>query len=283
MLLFYIGFLEIQTKDLIDILLVAVLIFNLYKLIRGSVAVRVFVGFMLIYLLYLFVTATELSLLSEILGQFMSVGVIVLVILFQQEIKKFLVLVGRTTDFQKLSGLNIFRFQKEISHEDLNLTQIMNAVKLMSADKTGALIVFTKSDPLDSVVTTGDRLDAQISTRMITTIFFKNSPLHDGAMVIRDNRIAAARCILPVSEDESIPASLGLRHRASAGISEVADVVVLVVSEETGAISVVRKGKIYRPLTIQQARKHLLEYLLDNPQQLEKQPDAKPPQAVSQT
>ena len=264
MLLFEIGILTIQIKDIIDILLVAVLIFNLYKLIRGSVAVRVFVGFMLIYLLFLFVKAVELDLLSEILGQFMAVGVIILVILFQQELKKFLLLVGRTTDFQKIPGFGFFKAHKEASAEDIGLTQIMNAVKLMSADNTGALIVFTKSDPLDSVVSTGDHLEANISTRMITSVFFKNSPLHDGAMVVKGNKIVAARCILPVSENEAIPASLGLRHRASAGIAEVADVAVLVVSEETGAVSVVRKGVIHRPLLIQEAKKLLLEYLTDS-------------------
>ncbi|MFC2188103.1 diadenylate cyclase [Peijinzhouia sedimentorum] len=261
--LFKIGFLDIRWIDLLDILAVGFLIFQLYKLLKGSVALRVFLGLLSLYLIYLVVRAAQMELLSSILGQFMSVGVLAAIILFQQEIRKFLLIIGKTT---ALNRENIFAgiFGKRTNVGATNITPIIEASKIMAGSNTGALIVFSKSSELKFYQESGDIMDAEISKRLLLAIFNKYSPLHDGAVVIFENRIKAARCILPVTERENLPAQLGLRHRAAIGMTESTDTLVLIVSEETGQISTARNGIIYSNLSPQEARQRIHTYLFED-------------------
>ncbi len=267
MLAIFIGFLEFTLIDFLDIMAITVLLYQLHKLIKGSIAVNVFFGFLFFYLIFLFVKAIGMPLLSALLGQFIAVGVLALLIVFQPEIRKFLLVLGRTTDYNNLPFVKIFKIKWKESEQEENaiVDSIVKSVGIMSQNYTGALIVVSLNDPLSQIIEKGDLIDALPSSRLIHSIFFKNSPLHDGAMVIHRDRIAAARCILPVSDDVSIPAALGLRHRAAAGISEVADVAVVVVSEETGSISYVRKGLIFRNQSPQKIKFLLNEYLSGKP------------------
>jgi diadenylate cyclase len=263
--LFSIGFLEIEMLDIIDILLVTVLLYQLYKLLTGSVALKIFLGLLSIYLLYLVVRAAGMELLSIILGQFMGVGVLAAIILFQPEIRRFLLLIGKTTAFNNDRFFRGFPWRREQT-DKLSLTPFIEASKSLAGKNTGALIVFTKSSELKYYAESGDLIDAIISKRLLVSIFNKNSPLHDGAVIISGNRIKAARCILPVSENQEIPASMGLRHRAAIGLTEITDSVVLVVSEETGQIALVRNGEVYRNLSSSDLRVKLNQFLFDTDQ-----------------
>jgi len=257
---FRIGFLEISWVDVIDVLLVTVLLFQVYKLMRGSVAVKIFLGFLSLYLIYLVVRAAEMELLSNILGQFMGVGVLAALILFQQEIRKFLLLIGRTT-FNRESLLGTFRSFSNRRSEFEYITPIMEALRTLSGTNTGALIVVSVDSELKSYQESGDIIDAQINRRLLQAIFNKTSPLHDGAAIIYKDRIKAARCILPVTERQDIPAQYGLRHRAAVGMSETTDVFIIVVSEETGQISIVKNGQHEPNLSLQEVRSSLKGYL----------------------
>jgi len=261
--LFTIGFLEISWVDVIDILLVSILLYQVYKLMKGSVALSIFLGFLSLYLFYLVVRAAQMELLSGILGQFMGVGVLAAIILFQQEIRKFLLLVGKTTSFNRENFLRNF-WQRNTKINHINLTPIMDAAKSMSGSNTGALIVFSKNSPLKFYAESGDLIDAIVSKRIILSIFNKYSPLHDGAVIIHANRIKAARCILPVTERDNLPAEFGLRHRAAIGMTESTDTLVLVVSEETGQMSVVRNGNIFHNLSIKEIRAKINDYLYED-------------------
>jgi diadenylate cyclase len=256
---FKIGFLEIRWIDLLDILAVGFLIYQLYKLLKGSVALRVFLGLLSLYLIYLVVRAAQMELLSNILGQFMSVGVIAAIILFQQEIRKFLMIVSKTTAFNRDNMLLNF-FVKNENQIATNLTPIIEAAKVMGGSNTGALIVFSRSSELKFYQESGDILDAEISKRLLLSIFNKYSPLHDGAVIIYGNRIKAARCILPVTERDNLPAHLGLRHRAAIGMSESTDTLILVVSEETGQLSITQNGVIFNNLNPQELRQKINDY-----------------------
>jgi diadenylate cyclase len=265
-LLFKIGFLNISYVDIFDILLVSVLIYNVYKLMRGSVAIKVFLGFLSIYLIYLVVNAVEMQLLGNILGQFMQVGVIAVIILFQQEIRKFLLIIGKITVFDEgnfiTSIKNIFVRQENVHWK--NITPIIEAMKTLGGSNTGALIVLSKNSELKFYAESGDRMDALNSKRLLISIFNKYSPLHDGAVIINEGRIIAARCILPVTEKDDLPAQFGLRHRAAIGMSEVTDSLILVVSEETGQLSSVRNGHIYHNQSTQEMRKVINRYLSES-------------------
>ncbi|MCS7004836.1 MAG: diadenylate cyclase CdaA [Cytophagales bacterium] len=263
MWLFHIGFLEVKWVDVIDITLVTWLIYILYKLMQGSIALRVFVGFLLLYFFYLIVRALQMELLSTILGQFMGVGVIAVLILFQQEIKKFLLLVGKTTELKDFHWRDIFQINQKVHLTQDLITPLSEAIRGMSQSQTGALIVIATDDSFKNFIRGGDVLDAKISKRLLETIFFKNSPLHDGACVIYKDRITTAGCILPVSENHEIPPHLGLRHRAAVGISELTDVLVVVVSEEKGSITCVWQGKIHLDISIHQLKKYISEFLLN--------------------
>lgn len=260
-LAFKIGFLEIGFKDILDILLVSVLLMQVYKLMRGSVAIKVFVGFLSLYLLYLVVSALQMELLSSILGQFMGVGVLAAIILFQQEIRKFLLLVGRTNIFEEGKFMKNVRFWSHNGkNKRANITPIVEAVKSLAGSNTGALIVLSADSPLKFYAESGDEMDSLLSKRLLLAIFNKYSPLHDGAVLIYKDRIVAARCILPVTERD-LPARYGLRHRAGMGMSENTETFIIVISEETGQISVMRNGEISNNISTQELRRQINSYL----------------------
>lgn len=266
--LFHIFFLNVSWIDVVDVLLVSILIYKLYKLLKGSVAVKVFLGILFIYTFFLIVKATGMELLRSILGQFMGVGVLAAFILFQQEIKKFLLMLGKSTSYNNSLIRDWFSKSKPNTKTELNLAPIIDSVKILSQTNTGALIVFGKSSELKFYAESGDILDAELSKRLLISIFQKNSPLHDGAVIISNGRIRAARCILPVSENDMIPAHMGLRHRAAIGLTEVTDSVVLVVSEETGSVSIGYNGEIYYNLNKGDLRGKLRAFLYDSEEQI---------------
>lgn len=235
---FYFGI-----KDVIDIICVAMMLYYIYRLMKESRSLNVFIGIMLFILMWLFVSRVlEMRLLGAILDKLVSVGVIALIVIFQEDIRKFLYELGTQKGFRRL--VRFFRSSKEgVKEVDKEtIMPIVLACMSMSKKMVGALIVIERGVPLNDIADTGDRLDARINQRLIENIFFKNSPLHDGAMIIANKRIASAGCILPVSHSLDIPKELGLRHRAAMGISQNSDALAIVVSEETGRISVASKG-----------------------------------------
>jgi uncharacterized protein (TIGR00159 family) len=252
-------FITFRWLDIVDILVVAIIMFQLYKLVKGTVAIRIFLGILALYLFWKIVSALQMELLSEILGQFIGVGVIALIIVFQQEIRRFLLLIGNNSFF---SGRKNKRFQKflrpgEINKESLNITQIILAVNNLSKTKTGALIVLDMNSELKYYATSGEKINAAISSALLESIFFKNSPLHDGGVIIESNKIMAARCILPVSENQDFPAHFGLRHRAAAGMTETSQSLAIVISEENGKISLAKAGKIDYNISIENLNENL--------------------------
>lgn len=239
------NFIDFTLIDAVDIILVALLLWQVYRAIRGTAALTIFVGIFVVYAVWVVVGALEMELLSMILGQVIGVGVLALVIVFQQEVRRYLLMIGSRYSATRIRFMTKF-FPNQVKSQSHSITyaeDIAKACYAMSTTRTGALIVVQRSSGLDVYAETGDRIDAEISNRLIQNIFFKNSPLHDGAMIIRDERIWAARCILPTSDNPNIPPSLGLRHRAAIGLTESTDAVVIVVSEETGAISFIEAGK----------------------------------------
>ena len=235
-------FIQIRIVDIIDIVLVAALLYTLYRLLKGTGAISIFVGIVAIFLLWQLVNALQMELLSSILGAFVSVGFIALIIIFQPEIRRFLFTIGIQTKNGNIKGLRLFR--RKTKGVSLDTESVCQACQSMSNIKQGALIVITRQNTLTDIVLTGVTIDGEISKPLIENIFFKNSPLHDGAMILTDNKIVAARCILPVTNNSEIPGHYGLRHRAAVGVTENNDCIVLVVSEETGSISLVKNGKI---------------------------------------
>lgn len=258
--LFKIGFLEVGWVDFVDIALVSVLLYQVYKLIRGSIAMNIFLGILALYLVYLIVRAAEMELLATILGQFMGVGVLAMIILFQPEIRKFLLVIGRGTEFRENIFKTIANWRHEY-HDDFDVNEVIEAAKSLKATKTGALIVFSRDTELKFYAQTGDALDATVNKRLLLSIFNKNSPLHDGAVIIYKGRIKAARCVLPVTENDHLPAHYGLRHRAAVGMSENTDTLVLAISEETGRLILARNGKYLRLIKLKHVEKKILDYL----------------------
>ncbi len=237
--------LDFGIKDAIDILLFAVLLYYIYRLMKESGTINIFSGVLAFIVVWVLASEIfDMRLIGSILDKFMGIGLIILVILFQEPIKRFLVELGSQRRWRFLS--NIFHHHKEeIDNEALSwVMPIVYACMSMSKSKTGALIVVEQSVPLDNYAASGDRIDALINTRLIENIFFKNSPLHDGAMIIAHGRIEAAGCILPVSHDSDVPRALGLRHRSALGIAQATDALAIVVSEETGNISIAYRGKL---------------------------------------
>lgn len=259
-LLFKIGFLDVTWVDVVDIALVSVLLYQVYKLIRGSIAVNIFLGILALYLIYLIVRAAQMELLATILGQFMGVGVLAMIILFQPEIRKFLLVIGRGTEFRENIFKNISNWRNQY-HDEFDIHQVIEAVKTLKATKTGALIVFSRDTELKFYIETGDPLDAEVNKGLLLSIFNKSSPLHDGAAIIYKGRIKAARCVLPVSENDSLPAHYGLRHRSAIGMSESTDTLIMAISEETGRLILARNGKYLRALKLKQVERRILEYL----------------------
>ena len=250
------DFINIQLIDIIDICLVGLIIYYIYKLIRGTAAISIFVGILMIYVFWIVVKALKMSLLSALMGQVLGVGFIALIILFQQEIRRFLLHLGQRYVNGKSAHRIIGNFfgKKGMDINLHELDELTQAVRKMSETKTGALIVMKHSSSLDFIIETGDTIDATINRRLIENLFFKNSPLHDGAVVIGNGRIIAARCTLPMTENPNIPAHLGMRHRAAAGVTEETDATVIVVSEETGTISFVKNGEITHMHSITELR-----------------------------
>ncbi|WMJ71678.1 diadenylate cyclase CdaA [Cytophagaceae bacterium ABcell3] len=266
--LFKVGFIDVTWIDILDILLVSYLLYQLYQLLQGSIAVKIFLGVLSIYLVYLIVNAVKMELLSTILGQFINVGVIAALILFQQEIRKFLLLIGKTTAINNERFFRNWPWKKKVKQEKLNLNPIIEAAKVLGGTNTGALIVFSKSSELKFYAESGDILDAEISKRLLIAIFQKYSPLHDGAVIVANGKIKAARCILPLSEADDLPAHFGLRHRSAIGMTEVTDSVVLIVSEETGQISLAVNGKIITNLSKAELKQKLNFYLYEEEEKI---------------
>ena len=237
-------FFEFGIKDFIDILLVAFLLYYTYKLMKASGSINVFTGILVFILIWLVVSQVlEMKLLGSIFDKLVSVGVLALSVLFQDEIRRFLLTLGSHQHARALVRFLTGNKKEKLQHDDI--MPIVMACISMGKQKVGALIVMERNVPLDDVIRTGEIIDANINQRLIENIFFKNSPLHDGAMVISKKRIKAAGCILPVSHNLDIPKELGLRHRAAMGISQVSDALAIIVSEETGAISVAWRGQFY--------------------------------------
>jgi diadenylate cyclase len=255
-----IGFLEFRWIDLLDILLVGFLVYQIYKLIRGSVALKIFIGIISIYIIYQVVNSLGMEMLSGILGQFVGVGGLAALILFQQEIRKILLLIGKSSF---ISEEGFFRniFSGSANRDQLQLMPIIDAAKALSQSHSGALIVFARSTELKFYAETGDSIDAVLSKRLLQSIFVKSSPLHDGAVIISKGRIKAARCILPVSENQDLPPNFGLRHRSALGLSEMTDAVILVVSEETGQISIAHDGILEHNLSVNDLKEKLTTML----------------------
>ena len=258
---FNVGFLDISWVDLVDIMLVAILLYQVYKLIRGSIAVNIFLGILALYLVYLIVRAAQMELLATILGQFMGVGVLAMIILFQPEIRKFLLVIGRSTEFNRDTFLKSLASWRNDYHDDFDIHQVIDAAKTLKATRTGALIVFSRDTELKFYIQTGDSLDAEVTKRLLLSIFNKNSPLHDGAVIIYKGRIKAARCVLPVSENDHLPSHFGLRHRCAIGMSETTDTLIMAISEESGRLILARNGKFLKALKLKQAEQKILEYL----------------------
>ena len=235
-------FIQVRVFDIIDIFLVALLFYWFYRILKGTSAISIFLGIVAIFIIWQVVKALQMELLSSILGAFVSVGFIALIIIFQPEIRRFLFTIGTQAQEGKL--VQRFKFLRVSGNAGLDVDTITKACQNMSDIKQGALILIARKNDLDDIISTGVVVNADISNPLIENIFFKNSPLHDGAMIIRNNRITAARCILPVSNKTSIPGHYGLRHRAAIGVTEVNDCLALVVSEETGTISMVDNGSI---------------------------------------
>jgi uncharacterized protein (TIGR00159 family) len=236
------DFLDFSFLDVLDILLVAILIYYIYKLLKGTVAINIFLGIAFIFLIWKITQILKMEMLSNILGYLLSGGVIALIIVFQQEIRKFLLMIGTTNVTSRTQFLKQLKFLKSEITLETDSDTLLSACKKMSKTKTGALIVIERTNSLDFLIKTGDNMNAEINEVLLESIFYKNSPLHDGATIIRDNYVVATRVILPISDSINIPSRFGLRHRAAFGVSEKTDAVCLLVSEETGEISYIKDG-----------------------------------------
>lgn len=256
-------FFEFGIKDAIDILLVALMLYYIYRLMKESRSLNVFIGIMVFVVLWLFVSQImEMRLLGSIMDKLVSVGVIGLVILFQDDIRKFLYSIGTNRRMRMLMRLFSSESNEKLAGKKEEVTQIVLACLSMSRRKEGALIVVERAAPLDDIADTGEHIDATITQRLIENIFFKNSPMHDGAIVISKGRIKAAGCILPVSHSLDIPKELGLRHRAAMGISQESDAISVVVSEETGSITTAINGAFQQRLSAEKLESILTRELI---------------------
>jgi diadenylate cyclase len=252
--------LKLTLPDIIDIVLVAIILFQLYKLIKGTAAYSIFIAIFIIYLFWLLVKAFNMELMGALLGQVIGVGVIALIIVFQQEIRRFLIVVGNR--YIERSWFSFDRFFPSVNEKlesPKKAEEIVRASEAMASKKTGGLIVISRTSRLDVYSEAGEILKAVISAELLETIFFKNSPLHDGAVLIEDGLVLAARCPLPITEDPNIPNHFGMRHRAAIGITENTDALAVVISEESGHISVADTGKVLENISPSELRKILLK------------------------
>lgn len=262
---FLLGFLTFRWLDALDILIVAILLYQLYNLVRGTAAINIFLGILALYLLWLLVRALNMQLLGSILGQFIGVGVLALIVVFQQEVRRFLLLIG-TTRF--MSGANSpfkwLNLKRNIGREALNINAVVSACLNMAQDATGAIIVFSRESNLQFYANTGEKMEAEVSAKLLESIFYKNSPLHDGAVIISGNHIKAARCVLPVTDDDEFPVHLGMRHRAAVGLTESSDAVAVAVSEQNGAISIAHEGELEYEVSPKRLRDYLVQFFGEN-------------------
>ena len=247
MLLEIFGFLQLSFTDILDILLLGLIIYVAFRWIKGTSAMSIFIAIISLYVVRVLVSAFNMRLMNELMETVLDVGVIALIVIFQPEIRKFLIRVGnrwmKSAKGQKIID-RLLKGEKGKQADSKTVNEISEACRNMSEDKTGALIVIAHNVPLDDRINTGDRIDAAIHRRLIMNLFFKNSPLHDGALVIMGGRIAAARCTLPITERTNIPANYGMRHKAAIGITEETDADAIIVSEETGRISFAKRGAV---------------------------------------
>jgi len=251
------NFFDFKILDFIDIVLVSFLIYQIYKLVKGTAAIKILFGVGAVYLIWKLVEVLEMQLLSEILGQFIGVGVIALIVVFQQEIRKFLLMIGNTS-FRSRKDFLMGISQKKASRKRFYIELILEAVEKLSKTKTGSLIVLQGESDLSFIRGSGKKIDASISPALIESIFFKNSPLHDGAVVIANNRLLSASCILPVSERRDLPLGYGMRHRAGLGLTESSDAMVIIVSEEKGTISLCHDGALEYDISLDKLREMIL-------------------------
>ena len=248
MLLATFDFLQIKIVDILDILLLGIIIYLAFRWLRGSSAMSIFVAIVSLYIIRVIVGAFDMRLMTAIMDMVLDVGVLAIIVIFQPEIRKFLIKLGNRYMNNAQGRAIIDKITGKKSKQNMSASEEVNniteACRRMSEDRTGALIVIAHKNPLEEVISTGDRIDSGIHRRLIMNLFFKNSPLHDGAIVISGDRIVAARCTLPITETTNIPANYGMRHKAAIGITEESDADAIVVSEETGRISFVKNGAV---------------------------------------
>lgn len=250
---------HISVLDIVDIFLVAIIMYQLYRLIRGTAAFSIFIGIFFIYLFWLLVKALNMELIGKLLGQVIGVGVIALIIVFQQEVRRFLLVMGnRYVTSSRFSVSRLFSSVKDEMGSPKEAEEIVRACETMASTRTGALIVISRSSSLQLFAEGGELIKATISAALLVTIFSKNTPLHDGAVLIERGVILAARCPLPITDQVNLPARFGMRHRAAVGMSEHSDALIIVVSEESGFITVVRTGNILEDITPKELRNILL-------------------------
>ncbi len=252
------DFIHFRILDFIDIFLVALLLYYFYKLIKGTVAINIFIGIVILYLIWLLTKSLQMNLLSEFLGKFLGVGVLALIIVFQQEIRRFLLMIGSTKFSPSGKLMNRLGF-KQMATSETNVDAIVDAVKDLAKTKTGALIILKRNSNLDFLKQTGDSMNIEVNKPIIESIFFKNSPLHDGAVIIEGNKITATRTVLPISGEIRLPSTYGLRHRAAISITKNTDAVALVVSEETGKVSYIKDGR-FVPFKSYDDLKQIIKY-----------------------
>ncbi len=265
------DFQEIYSKlsfwEILDIVIVVLFLIQLYRTLKGSIAVNIFVGLLAIYILYSLIKFVEMPLLTEILNRIISIGLIGLIVVFQPEIRKFLINIGKTSPFSK-NGLVTKFLQssslKKYEIEEDSINQISKAIKYFIDNKLGALIVISKSNKIDFDTNTGVVLNADVSGRLLESIFERNSPLHDGAVIIDKNTILAARVVLPITDATSIPSRVGLRHRAAVGASEHSDVLVIIISEENNSISYSENGMLTTDVNLDQLKKKMFDAMINN-------------------
>ena len=246
MILEFLGFLRLSFIDILDIVVVALLLYVVFRWLRGSSAVNIFVAIFILFIIRWVAQALNMKLLSSLMGTVVDIGAIALIIIFQPEIRQFLGRLGKSTGLSRKSRSFVDRllYHKSDALSNNSVREIMEACRDMAESKTGALIVILHNNTLQEIIDTGDRIDANIKSRLIENIFYENSPLHDGAMIMGQDRIIAARCTLPITDRTDLPAKYGMRHKSAVGISERSDADVIVVSEQRGTISFVRDGKI---------------------------------------
>lgn len=259
----------IRVVDLLEIGLVAYILYKLYQLMRGTIAVQIFVGILALYLIQLIVTAADMTILRALFGSISEVFVLAVIILFQPEIRRLLLLLGQNP--------LVRQFMRSPAQQE-RIEEIVGAVADLSQRRIGALIVFERSTGLRSYIETGAQLHAQVSRDLLVTIFFSQNPLHDGAVIVRDARIEAARCILPISTNMKLASNLGLRHRAAVGVTEVSDAFVIVVSEETGQISTASNGELKQNVSVELLDNYIVEALAPS---FQPEPDTVPTPAAT--